>query len=173
MPPIYISYRSRDAEVVEQIAQRISLSFGPHMVQINPTHSCPTDLKLDYHIESMMLACETILIVIGPEWSGIDEYGRFRLSSADIPINNELHIALRSEREVILVLIEDADLPQKEHISEEFYGLYDLPVVRLRPESFEADLRQFIPAPDLRAWFMYWFSGRWLKRWTIPESWEG
>lgn len=170
MPPIYISYRSRDAQVVERIAQRISVAFGPHMLQMNPTKSCPSDLKLDYHIDSMMHASETILIVIGHEWSGIDEYGRFRLSSADIPIYSELQHALRTEREVILVLIDGAELPARDQVPEEFHSLYDLPVVGLRPESFNEDLNNFIPVTDWRDWLTYWVSGLWMKRWAIPDT---
>lgn len=85
MLPIYISYRPRDAQIVERIAQRIILSLGRHMLQMNPSKSCPSNMKLDYHIDSMMHSSETILIVIGKEWAGIDDYGRFRLSTADIP----------------------------------------------------------------------------------------
>lgn len=172
MRPIYISYRPKDAAIVERIAHRIMLSFGEYGLNMNPTKSCPGDLKLDYHIETMMHSSEKILIVIGQDWAGLDEYGRFRLSSADIPVYNELKAALRSQREVIVVLIDGAEMPSSKLLDEEFHGLYDLPVVRLRPSAFKADLADFIPVESIRDWFNYWRNGVWLKRCTLSKPHE-
>lgn len=169
MPPIYIAYRTGDADIVERIAQAIIVSFGAHTLQMNPTLDWPSNLKLDYHIESMMYGSDTILIVIGKEWAGLDEYGRFRLSSADIPLYNELKIALRMEKKRIVVLIDGAKLPPIHQVPEEFHGLYDLPVVQLRPKSFQADLRQFVAPPTVCDWLKYWFLGLWRKRRTIGK----
>jgi hypothetical protein len=167
MPSIYISYRPRDANIVEQIAQRILLSLGRHSLQMNPRKSCPTKLKLDYHIESMMHSSEIVLIVIGEEWAGIDEFGRFRLSSADIPLHNELKNALQTEREVLVLLIDGAELPPMTQMPDKFHGIYNLPIVRLHQETLYEDLAQFVPAPTLRKWLRYCFSGIWTKRRTI------
>lgn len=169
MRPIYISYRPKDAETVELIAQRIMLCFGEHALQMNPTMSCPSNDRLDYHIESMMDGSEIILIVIGQDWSGLDEFGRFRLSSADVPIYYELKIALRGERKVIIVLIDNADIPPPNELPEEFHLLYDLQVVSLRPESFAEDLAKFLPISSLQDWFNYWFKGVWRRKRAVSE----
>lgn len=172
MRPIYISYRPKDATIVERIAHRIMLSFGEHALNMNPTKSCPGDLKLDYHIETMMHSSEQILIVIGQDWAGVDEYGRFRLSSADIPLYNELKVALRSQRDVIVVLIDGAEMPPVNLLDEEFHDLYGLPVVRLRPKAFKADLADFIPVESLLDRFNYWCKGAWLKKCTLSKPHE-
>jgi hypothetical protein len=115
----------------------------------------------------MMHSSETVLIVIGEEWAGIDEFGRFRLSSADIPLHNELKNALQTEREVLVLLIDGAELPPTKQVPDKFHGIYELPIVCLHPETFYEDLAQFVPAPTLRKWLTYWFSGIWAKRRTI------
>ena len=169
MRPIYISYRPKDANIVERIAQRIMLCLGEHALNMNPTKSCPGNVKLDHHIESMMHSSERILIVIGQDWAGIDEYGRFRPSSADVPVYNELKVALRSERDVFIVLIDGAEMPSAKYLGEDLQGLYDLPVLRLRPNLFKADLAEFIPLESLQNGLNYWLGAVWRKKRTLTE----
>lgn len=170
MPPIYISYRPVDAPTVEQIVRRCLQTYGQYSVIMNPQQSLPPDTRLETHVDNLIHASSTVLLIVGNEWAGIDQFGRFRLSTADVPIHSEISWALRSEKQVILVLIDGARMPPPDMIPDDLQGIYQLPAVVLRPDSFRHDLNALIHPPNLIEQLRYFFSLDWTQRHTRTDN---
>lgn len=150
MLPVYLSYRPQDASSAARIIRRCDQVYGEYSVQHNPLRSCPTGTRIEQHAENLIASCRMVVILIGRKWAGLDEYGRYRLSTADVPVRAEVLAALRSKLEVVLVLLDGAQMPPAEVIPDELQSIFELPVVRLRSASFDADLDQLFPRPTLR-----------------------
>jgi len=166
MPPIYISYRPQDAAITEKIIHRCLQTYGAYSVIVNPQASKLDDVRIENHIDNLIAAASTVLIVIGRDWSGIDQFGRFRLSLADIPVRAEVFHALRSRKQVIVVLVNGARLPDRAHVPDELHGLFDLPMIELRDETLRYDLNNLIHPPSLVSQLRYFFSLGWTQRYT-------
>ncbi len=163
MPPVYISYRSNDAAVVQQIVTRCLQTYGSYSVILHPEDTKPDDTRLEIHIDNLIHTASTVLLVVGNEWAGLDEFGRFKLSTADVPVQPEVKAAMRSNKQVIVVLVNGAAMPAPELVPEDLQGIFGLPVIELRQESFRADLNQLIHPPTLLGHLRYFFSLEWLN----------
>jgi hypothetical protein len=163
MSQIYISYRIEDAPVVKRIVRRCLQTYGIHSVVMNPQASGSEDISLNNHIDNLMFNVATVLLIAGRGWAGIDEYGRFKLSSADMPISTEVKVALRSGKQVILVLVNDAPMPAPDIVPEDLQDVFQLPVAQLRSKTFNQDLNKLIPPPSLQGFLLYYLSFTWTK----------
>lgn len=166
MPPVYISYRPEDALIVEQIVQRCVQTYGRYSVILHPVESCLPDIRLEQHVDNLISGSSTVLIVIGQHWAGLDRFGRFRLSTADVPIRAEVWQALRSPKQVLVVLVNGATLPAPELVPDELHGLFALPVLELRSQHLRHDLNHLIHPPTLGQYLRYLFSLEWTRRYT-------
>lgn len=203
MTRLYLSYRSQDAEIVQQIYNCAIETYGNRSVVLNPEDYMPHDvtqageflerlgsyrtgqrmmgrwqvrhepvedpmeqeLTLEDLIENLMGGCQAVVIVVGHAWSGVDEFGRFLLSSADVPVGLEIDIALRSGCQVIPVLVNGIRaLPPPDELPENLHGLYDTRPVVLRPNHFYPDIRQLIETPSLLNRLRYWLTLAWLNQ---------
>ena len=163
MARVYISYRVQDANVVRRIIRRCLQSYGVYSVTMNPQETCPSDMTLTQHIDNLMFDVDTIFLVVGKDWAGLDEFGRFKLSSADSPVSEEVHVALRSKKPVTLVLVNGASLPSPDVVPDDLQEIFHLPKIQLRPATFWQDMNRLIPPPALSDWLLYYFSFVWLK----------
>jgi hypothetical protein len=163
MARVYISYRVQDANVVRRIIRRCLQSYGIYSIALNPQATCPSDMTLTQHIDNLMFDVDMILLVVGKDWAGLDEFGRFKLSSADSPVSEEVQVALRSKKHVVMVLVNGADLPAPDVVPDDLQAIYQLPVTQLRPQTFWQDMNHLIPPPALSDWLLYYFSLAWLK----------
>jgi hypothetical protein len=170
MSQIYISYRVEDAPIVKRIVRRCLQTHGIYSVVMNPQNSYSENNSLNNHIDNLMFNVETILLVAGRNWAGIDEFGRFRLSSADIPVSAEVKVALRSGKQVILVLVDDAPMPSPDVVPEDLEGIFQLPVAQLRSKTFNQDLDRLIPPPSLQGFLLYYLSLRWTKNYIREDE---
>lgn len=157
MPPIYISYRPSDATVVQRIVTRAYQTYGSYSVVMNPEQKRPDRETIDQRVDYLIYSCSTILIVIGPDWTGLDEFGRFKLSTADVPVHQEVKWALQHDRKTIAVLVKGAKLPARDSVPEKLQGILDCLVVELRPKTFRHDLDRLIPAPTIKEQLRYHF----------------
>jgi hypothetical protein len=164
MPPVYISYRSSDANAVQRIVTRCLQTYGPYSVILHPEDTCPDDTRIEMHIDNLIHTASTVLLVIGPDWAGLDEFGRFKLSTADVPVAPEIKAALRSEKQVIAVLVNGGQMPAPELVPEEIHDIYSIPIIELHEESFRADLNQLVHPPSLLDHLRYFFSLEWTQR---------
>lgn len=165
MTRIYIAYRSDDAAIAQQIYDRAILTHGVANVLMNPEANPDYEDRLVEYIDNLVGGCTIIVLVIGPSWTGVDEYGRFRLSAADMPLYAELRAAFTSTNEIIPVLVNGVTaLPVPDEVPEEFHELYEFKPVILRPTQWRTDLQRFIEAPPLARRMAYWLKLEWLRR---------
>jgi TIR domain len=170
MARVYISYRVQDSNIVKRIIRRCLQSCGIYSVIMNPEATCPADSTLIQHIDNLMFGVDTILLIVGKDWAGLDEFGRFKLSSADTPVSEEVQVALRSKKQVILVLVNGADLPVPDIIPENLQGIFRLPIAPLRAATFTQDLNRLIPPAAFADWLFYYLSCVWLRRYIRTEE---
>jgi hypothetical protein len=163
MARVYISYRVGDANVVRRIIRRCQQSYGIYSVILNPQDSHPSNMSLTQHIDNLMFGVDTIFLVVGNDWAGLDEFGRFKLSSADTPVSEEVHVALRSKKPVTLVLVNGASLPSPDVVPDDLQSIFYLPAIQLRPATFWQDMNRLIPPPTFSDWLLYYFSFVWTK----------
>lgn len=164
MTRVYISYRSSDAPVVRHIYRRAVLALSSRSVLLNPEDSLPASMALEDYIDSMMRTCDAALIVIGPSWAGIDEYGRFLLSSADVPVQPEVIAALKYVPQVIPVLVNGIkNLPAPDELPENMHRLYDCGIAVLRPQYLQQDLASLIHPPSAKRLLQYGLGLEWLR----------
>jgi hypothetical protein len=135
--------------------------------------SMTLDLALEDLIDNLMSGCQVVLLIVGPTWSGVDEFGRFLLSSADVPVGIEVAAALRSECRVIPVLVNGVRaLPPPDDLPEGLDAIYETHPVIVRPEHFDDDIRQLIAPPTLLRRLEYWLTLGWLNRRVAGSQWE-
>jgi hypothetical protein len=170
MAQIYISYRVEDSNIVEKIIRRSLQTYGIYSLIMNPEMTCPWDTTLYKHIDNLMFNAASILLIVAPGWAGIDEFGRFKLSSADIPVGEEVLVALRSEKQVILVLVNGATLPSPDVVPDDLHAIYNLPKAELRQATFNQDLNRLIPPPALSARLLYYLSLTWTKNYIRDDE---
>jgi hypothetical protein len=170
MSQIYISYRVEDAPVVKRIVERCLQTYGIYSVIMNPLASGSDDISLKNHIDNLMFNVDSILLIVGHDWAGIDEFGRFKLSSADLPVSAEVRVALRSGKQVILVLVNDAPMPSPDIVPDDLQGIFQLPVAELRSKTFNQDLNKLIPPPSLQGLLLYYLSLTWTKNYIRDDE---
>lgn len=130
MSRLYLCYRDQDSPIANLIIDRWRVKNGKHSVVTDPLHDKPDDISLAMHVETKMLHVDAIWIVIGRQWTGVDEYGRYRLSTADIPIYQEVLQALKLDLPITVILVNGIEgLPPPEEVPDELQGIYDLPVM--------------------------------------------
>lgn len=165
MPRVYLSYRSSDGAIAEAIYRRAVMVYGVSKVMVNPEVYLPQHRQMEEFIAHQMSQCQRALLVIGPDWTGIDELGVQRLSPADEPVHSEVAYALESVPEVIPVLVNGVRaLPAPDELPEEFHSLYDWsPVVLSRPDAMD----RLIPPPNPFHWLRYLVGFEWLRLTSI------
>ena len=161
MPRVYLSYRSSDAAIARHIYQRAVMIYGVSQVLVNPEVYLPQHRQMDEFIAQQMRSCQRALIVIGPEWTGIDELGCLRLSPADEPVHSEVATALEFVPNIVPILVNGVRaMPAPDELPEEFHGLYDWkPAVLRKP----ADLDTIFESPNLLHGLRYILGFEWLR----------
>ncbi|MAU09914.1 MAG: hypothetical protein CL607_08855 [Anaerolineaceae bacterium] len=153
MSRLYLCYRDQDSPIANVIIDRWRVRHGQHSVVNDALYDKPDEISLGMHIETKMLHVDAVWILIGRQWSGIDEYGRYRLSTADIPIFQEISQALKLNLPIAVLLVNGIEgLPPPEEVPEELQGIYDLPLYVI--DSPQA-LDRLISPPTLWQRFKY------------------
>ena len=161
MPRVYLSYRSSDAVMARNVYRRAVMVYGVSQVMVNPEVYLPQHRQMDEFIAQQMRNCQRALIIIGPEWTGIDELGYLRLSPADEPVHSEVATALEFVPEIVPILVNGVrGLPAPDELPEDFHSLYKWPPVVLRKP---ADLDMIIEPPNFFHSLRYMIGFEWLR----------
>ena len=165
MPRVYLSYRSTDAAIARIVYQRAVMVYGVSQVMVNPEVHLPQHRQMGEFIAQQMSRCQRAFIIIGPEWTGIDELGCLRLSPADEPVHSEVAAALEFVPEIVPILVNGVRaLPAPDDLPEEFHSLYDRPPIILRKP---ADLDKIIDSPNIFHSLRYMIGFEWLRQTAI------
>jgi hypothetical protein len=113
---VFISYRRQDtAASAIGIGQYLEKEFGRKNVYIDIDMQAGT--KYPAAIEKSLAECTVLLVLIGPNW--------LRLQKPNDWVQLEIAFALKRNITVIPVLIDGAQLPDKEALPDDIQGLLD------------------------------------------------
>lgn len=153
MSRLYLCYRDQDSPIANVIIDRWRVRHGQHSVVNDALRDKPDEISLEMHVETKMLHVDAVWILIGRQWSGIDEYGRYRLSTADIPIFQEISQALKLDLPISILLVNGIEgMPPPEEVPDQLQSIYNLPVSVI--DSPQA-LDRLISPPNLWQRFKY------------------
>jgi hypothetical protein len=109
--------------------------------------SIPPGRNFVRFLEQQVAQCDVLLAVIGKGWlDARDEQGARRLEKTDDFVRIEIESALKQDKLVIPVLVQDARMPRPEELPEEIRPLAMCNAVRLTHERFKTDAQGLIKA---------------------------
>ena len=166
---IYISYRSTDEAIALAIYERAMQTHGATNVLINPENTIPRNMPVTDWVDALINGCHYIIIVIGQDWTGVDDFGVFKLTDGDM-VYEEVAQALNSRRTIIPVLVDGVtQMPDQDALPESLHRLLDIQPIILRPGHPE-DLDLLIPSPDFVQRLRYFLSFQWISRFFNPST---
>lgn len=146
MSTVFLSYRRNDSEaIVGRIADRLADALGRNAV-FRDIESLKYGADFPESIARAIEQCEIVLVVIGPNWlSQVDAQGNRRLDSSGDFVRREIEQALRTQKLVIPLVLDNAATPSAEELPESLRKLARLHAITVRGGAdFEMDLRRLI-----------------------------
>jgi hypothetical protein len=144
---IFINYRSDDSGYAAAlIDSRLCVDFGEQMVfrdarSLRPATDFPPELMRRLRESTVVLA------VIGPRWLSVtDGAGARRIDNPKDYVRRELRIALRQNRHVLPILLDDAHLPPAAELPKDIAKLPRRQVLHLRRRYHDSDLDLLVAA---------------------------
>lgn len=138
---VFVSYRRADAQyVAPQLRDRLIAAFGTDAVFFD---AVSIRLGEDFRtkIRSEVRRSDAVLVLVGARFQPE------RLAADDDPVRLEIAEALRQQKLVVPVLLEDADMPASQDLPPELRPFCDLNAARLRPyPDFDADTTRLVAA---------------------------
>jgi len=134
MAKFFVSHRKSDSlGTVGRIVDSLLLRARPMDVFFDESSIEPGEAWPDANREAL-LACEFLLVVIGPQWlAAKDEANRRRIDLPGDWVREEIETGLREGKTVIPVLVEGTKPPRREELPDALAKLADLQAIRLRP----------------------------------------
>ena len=108
---ILVSYRRRDSEAIAgRVRDRLVRHFGEDSVFMD-IDSVPLGVDFRDYITSAIKRADILLVVIGPNWLGIQADGNSRLDDETDPVRLEIEAAQESRIQIIPILVHGAAIP--------------------------------------------------------------
>jgi TIR domain len=120
---IAISYRREDtAPIAGRIYDRLQSIFGRDQVFLD-FDSIPFGVDFRTHISESLNRCDTLLVIIGPHWSGASPDGSRRIDDPTDFVRAEVAQALARNIRVIPLLIDRTEMPSSSSLPEDLKSL--------------------------------------------------
>ena len=140
-PGVFISYRRSDSSFPASWLYGLLVEkFGPAYIFKDVDSIQPGDDFVEA-IRSSVMACHTMLVVIGSNWLGV---GR-QIDVGNDFVRLEVEVALANGLRVIPLLIDDARMPTADELPASIAALARRNAITLSPNHFEADVQRLIP----------------------------
>ncbi len=143
---IVISYRRADsAGFTRALRERLVQALGAERVFLDVEM---IEAGVDYRarLRDAIAQCDSLLVVIGPDWLTGTAAGGSRLDQAEDPVRLEIATALETGRRVIPVLVEGARMPGRAALPEEIRAFADHNALELSNERFDEDVERLLAA---------------------------
>jgi hypothetical protein len=156
---IFISYRRQDSGAnAIGISQYLEKEFGHKNVYVDVDMLAGT--KYPAVIETRLAECQVMLVLIGPDWlTSKDEHGHVRLKKSDDWVRIEIARALKRDLTVIPVLINGAQLPDRDMLPDDIQGLLDHQTASVTLAGFRHEMaglvRDIRSIKNKRPWRIY------------------
>jgi hypothetical protein len=124
MKEIFLSYRQDDDRgTVNLLYNHLVPAFGKDAIFLDYM-TIPHGANFQKDIDNTMSQCVVVLVVIGPRWLEIrNETGR-RLDQEQDPVRIEVETALRHQKLIIPVLIDDVPMPAADALPQSLRPLH-------------------------------------------------
>lgn len=144
---VFINYRRGDEPAAAgRLFDHLERSFPPERLFLD-VDSIPPGRDFVKELEIKVEACDVLLAVIGRNWlDARDAHGVLRLQDPRDFVHIEIASALRMDKRVIPVLVNDAQMPRTEDLPEPLRPLAHRNAVRLTHERFKSDAQGLVKA---------------------------
>jgi tetratricopeptide (TPR) repeat protein len=140
---VFISYRRADsAEWARRLNKHIGLRFGRDLV-FQDVDDIEPGVAYQEKIRSELRSAQAYLVLIGTRWL-VDAQGRRRLEDPNDILRMEVMEAIDSQRTVIPVLVDEADMPKAEDLPDPLKSLVGMQGVQLRPRRWRSDMKALL-----------------------------
>jgi hypothetical protein len=142
---VFISYRRNDTVTISNpIQKELAGIFGEENVFAD-FQRIPAGSNFYDEIDREIRRCDTILVLIGPNWlSSRDAAGRRRLDDPNDVVRMEILAAIKRKIAIVPVLIDDTPLPQENDLPEEIRSLCHHQTVVFRNSEFRYSIRKIV-----------------------------
>jgi CHASE2 domain-containing sensor protein len=134
---LFISYRRSDAAgSAGRLSDALKRQFARVFID---SEEIPFGADFIRVITEEITAADVVIVVVGPQWlATTNKHGR-RLDQENDPVRYEVALALRLDKRIVPVLIDDAPPPQADELPASLAGLARLHMPSLRNASFALD----------------------------------
>jgi hypothetical protein len=142
---IFINYRrGDDPGNTGRLFDRLEGAFSADQLFMD-VDSIPPGRDFVRVLEEQVAQCDVLLAVIGKAWlDARDDHGGRRLDGPDDFVRIEIESALKQDKLIIPVLVQDARMPRAEELPEAIRQLARRNAVRLTHERFKSDTQGLI-----------------------------
>ncbi len=142
---IFINYRRGDeAGWTQALFGKLQNAFAREQLFMD-VDNIPAGIDFVRHLDEQVASCDVVLSIIGPDWLGVkDGSGVRRLDRPDDFVRIEVGSALRQEKRVIPVLVNNAEMPRADDLPDDLKPLARRNAVRLTHERFNPDAEGLI-----------------------------
>ncbi len=139
-PRIFISYRREDAAGYARALYQYLNTKLPNLFFFD-LNTIRTGDDFLVRIADAIVACDIILVVIGPTWTSVtDAGGQVRLKDSKDVVRFEVATAIERKLRVIPVLLGGARMPHAGEIPEELARVLALDATRISDQTYETDV---------------------------------
>ncbi|MEM8921132.1 MAG: TIR domain-containing protein, partial [Pseudomonadota bacterium] len=145
MAKLFISYRRADSQhAVDRLYEGLRKHLKKSDIFID-VDNIPKGVDFVEHLSKQVAQCETLLVVVGPQWLTIkDEDGRRRLDDPQDFVRIEIEAALKRDIPVIPILLDNTPMPKAADLPPALQGFERRNAALLRRDAFRADLGELI-----------------------------
>lgn len=137
---IFISYREDDArDWPAWLTAEFDRTFGSGR-SFFARRSIDTGVSWRRELEQAIAQCRLMLVLIGPQWAGLDANGHRRLDDPDDWVRREVGTALARRIEIRPVLLAPKSQPQAAELPAELSALAELQSLRLLADAWPEGL---------------------------------
>jgi TPR repeat protein len=144
---LFINYRREDTRhAAGRLYDRLIQRFGEDKVFMDIDQIDPGEDFVDV-INAKVGTCDVAIVAIGPNWLGAtDASGKRRLDNKNDFVRMEIVAALQRKIRVIPVLVDGAQMPQKQDLPKALARLARRHAIELSETRFHADVNRLIEA---------------------------
>jgi len=150
MRRVFISYRRSDSsESTGRIYDHLAARYGRNNV-FTDVDSIPIGRDFVREIEESIRASQAVLVVIGPHWGDVrDNSGSRRLEDPRDVVRLEIETALREQRRLVPVLVQNANMPAESELPDSLKPLLRVNAAVVRSgRDFANDMRRLMASID-------------------------
>jgi hypothetical protein len=146
---IFLCYRREDTQdAAGRLHDRLTDAYGANSVFMD-IDSVPLGADFVDHVSEQVASCRAAIVMIGRNWlEATDKRGRRRLDNPDDLVRAEIAAALKQKIPVIPVLVQNAEMPTAEDLTEDIRPLARRNGIELRHTEWRTGVERLLKELD-------------------------